>query len=304
MWDEGYLRSVAAGQHGLLHRNQLIESGATDHEIMHRLSVGRIEQLHPGVYYIDSVAATWKTEVLAGVMAAGPDALASHRTAAVLWGFDAVYGRMIEVTVPFNEDPEPTGVILHRTRRLNPGMILDGLPITPPERTLLDIAPILPERTLEKAARSAIRTGLTTEEKMDLGVGIYGGRGVAGTRKMRTVIRLVSGDNSGSVTEIDMKHLVMDAPIPRPVQQLRVRLSDGSIAYPDFAWPDRFRIVEADGFDTHGTPEQFQRDLWRQNQLMELGWEIRRFTAKDIRDNPSEVLAEIVRFVNKPFRAG
>jgi very-short-patch-repair endonuclease len=37
---------------------------------------------------------------------------------------------------------------------------------------------------------------------------------------------------------------------------------------------------------------------------MALGWEIRRFTAKDIRDNPSEVLAEIVRFVNKPFRAG
>lgn len=304
MWVEGRVRGVAGSQHGLIRRSELIDLGVTDREISWRSSKSRVEIVHPGVYYVDSIGATWKTNVLAAVMAAGPDALASHRCAAVLWGLDAIYGRMIEVTVPYLESPEPTGVIVHRTRRPNPGSVLDAIPITPPEKTLLDIAPIVPRRTLEKATRSAIHMSLTTDEKLDLTVRMYGGRGVAGTRALRYVIRVVAEDRSGSVAEIDLRHIVADAPVPNPVQQIRIRLPDGSNAYPDFAWPDRMRIVEVDGFDSHGTPEQLQNDLRRQNQLMELGWEIRRFTATEVRDDPARVLAEVIRFVNRPFREG
>jgi hypothetical protein len=262
-----------------------------------------MEQVHAGVYYLDSIPSTWKTDVLAATMAAGPDALASHRTAAVLWELDAVYGGIVEVTVPFNEEPDPEDVIVHRTRRVNPGSIADGIPLTSPEKTLLDLARILPERTLRKAARSAVRRNLTTPGRMDLAVGLHGGRGVTGTRVYRRVVAFVAEDQSGSVAEIDLKHIVMDAPVPRPIQQLKVGLEDGSNAYPDFAWPDRMRIVEVDGFGAHGTPEQLQHDLRRQNQLMDLGWDIRRFTATEIRDEPLRVRAEFIRFVNEPFRA-
>jgi hypothetical protein len=303
MWDEGAIRALARGQHGLIARGDLLASGVTDHEIVRRVGIGRLEQLYPGVYYMDSTPATWKTEVLAAVMAAGPDALASHRTAALLWECDAIYGRTIEVTVPFNEDPDPEGIIVHRTRRINPGMVHDSIPITSPPKALLDITPLVPDRVLEKAMRSTIRNGLTTIEKLDLAVGLHGGRGVGGTRRFRRVIRIVAADNSGSVSEIDLKHIVMDAPVPAPIQQLRVGLPDGANAYPDFVWPDRMRTVEVDGFDSHSTPEQLQHDLRRQNQLMELGWEIRRFTAKEIRDKPDEVRDQIVRFINRPFRA-
>ena len=304
MWREGFLRSLAERQHGLVTRPQLVEAGVTDNDLVRRVNRQRLDRIHPGVYYLDSTPATWRTEVLAAVMAAGPGALASHRTAAVLWEFDAIYGRMIEVTVPFNEEPRPLGVILHRTRRPNPGTIVDGIPVTAPEKSLIDIAPFVPERTLQKAARSAIRQGLTTAEKLDAATGVHGGRGVAGTRKYRRVVAFVADDQSGSVAEIDLKHIVMEAPLPRPVQQLQIRLPDGSNAYPDFSWPERMRIVEADGFDSHGTPEQLEHDLRRQNQLMDLGWAIRRFTARDIRERPLEVQDEIVRFINKPFCAG
>lgn len=304
MWLEGKIRAAAASQHGLVRRPQLIQMGVTDANIRWRLDTGRLRQIHPGVYYLDSVLPTWKTEVLAGVFAAGDGALASHRTAAVLWGLDAIYGRMIELTVPFNEEPEPEKVIVHRTRRVNAGSIVNGIAATSPEKTLLDIARFMPERTLLKAARSAVRKRLTTSEKMDMSIGIYGGRGVTGTRKYRRVVAFVADDQSASVSEIDLKHIVLVADIPPPIQQLRINLPDGSNAYPDFAWPDRKRIVEVDGFEAHGTPEQLQHDLWRQNQLMELGWEIRRFTATEIREDPERVRDEIVRFINKPFRAG
>lgn len=298
MWDEGRAREVAAAQHGLIRRADLTSLGVTDREIDLRISVRRIDVPHPGVYYLNSTPPPWKTAVLAAAMAAGPDALASHRCAAVLWGFDAVYGRTIEVTVPYLESPEPDGVILHRTRRPNPPAVLDSIPVTTPERTLFDLAPILPARVLEKAGRSAVHLGLTTVEQIDLVVAEFGGRGVSGTKRMRWLVGALANDQSGSVSEIDLKHIISDAPIPPPVQQLQIRLHDNSHAYPDFSWPNRSKIVEVDGFGAHGSPEQLQNDLRRQNALMELGWQLRRFTATEVRDHPSRVRSEIIRFVN------
>ena len=304
MWAEGLLRSIAEDQYGLVAREQLRLAGATDNDLLRRIEAGRLQRLHPGVYYLDSTPTTWRTRVLAGVLAAGSGAVASHRTAAVLRELDAIRGRVIEVTVPYDERPEPGGVLLHRTRRANPHSTLDGIPISPIDKNLLDLAPLLPEQTLVKVTRSAVRKGLTNIEMLDLSVGTYGGRGVAGTRKMRRVIRVVAEDQSGSVAEIDLMTMVLGAPVPLPVQQLEIVLPDGSCVYPDLAWPDRRRLIEADGFETHGTPEALRYDLWRQNQLMDLQWELRRFTATDIRDRPNEVRDEIIRFVNAPFREG
>lgn len=303
MWEERNLRQVAASQYGLLHRRQLLNRGVTNDEISWRIVNGRVEVLHAGVYYLDATPRTWKTEVLAAVMAAGHDALASHRCAGVLYELDAVYGRVIEVTVPFNEEPVPEGVIVHRTRRVNPGVVLDGIPTTPIEKNLLDLAPILGERNLYKATRSAINRNLTTPEKLDLAIGLYGGRGVAGTRLARRVFHTAVDDKSGSVAEIDLARIIMNAPVPKPIQQLRISLRGGTNAYPDFSWPDRMRIVEVDGFGAHSTPAQFEHDTQRQNQLLDLGWEIRRFTATRIREESAMVRSEIVRFVNEPFRA-
>lgn len=301
MWEESAIRSIAAMQHGLVSRDQLQLVGITDNDVSRRVQDARLERIYAGVYYVDSIQPTWRGRVLAAVMAAGPDAVASHRTAGVLWELDAVYGHVIEITVPVEEAPEPDGVILHRTRRSAESVMLHRIPVSPIERTLLDLAAIIPLRTLIKAVRSAVRKSLTTVEGLDVAVKTHGGRGVTGTRKMRTAVRYVDDDQSGSVAEIDLKEIVLGSHIPRPIQQLEITLPDRSHAYPDFSWPDRMRIVEADGFEAHGTPEALRVDLIRQNALMDLGWEIRRFSATEIREHPDEVRAEIIRFVNKPF---
>ena len=58
------------------------------------------------------------------------------------------------------------------------------------------------------------------------------------------------------------------------------------------------KIVEVDGLDAHWTQEQLQADLVRQNQLMQLGWQIRRFSARQVRRDPQGVLEQIIDFVN------
>jgi hypothetical protein len=295
----GEIRDIARHNHGLIDRGTILAVGATDHFIKSRLLTRHWEEVHPGVYYLNVTPRTWVSEVVAAVLGAGPDAVASHRTAARIWDLDGVYGTTIEVTVPYDDRPVPDGVLVHRTRRSLPSTLVDGVPVTSPERTLLDLAAILPNRILERAMASAIRRSLTSIEKLRQAVKAQGGRGVKGTRRMRRVTELVEGDQSGSVSEVELKDLLRDAPVPMPVPQLHIRLPNGDNAYPDFAWPERMKIVEVDGFSAHSTPDQLEHDLRRQNQLMQLGWEIRRFSARDVRRNPHEVVGAIVDFLGE-----
>lgn len=300
VWEEDVAR-FARERHGLVDRDEVVRLGGSPHLVRHRLRTGRWTEVHPGVYYLNVTRATWRTDTLAAQMAAGPEAVLSHRTAAQLHGLEGVYGRPIDITVPYEESPEPEGVIMHRTRRPLDVVVVDSIRVTTVERTILDLAGMFGDVVLERVVASAVRKELTTVEALDAHIGLRGGRGVGGTRRLRRVLRVVAGDKSGSFAEVDLGQLIRTAPVPAPIQQLKISLPDGDNAYPDFSWPDRMRIVEVDGFEAHSTPEQLEHDLHRQNQLLELGWEIRRFPARKVRRQPQEVVEEITRFVMAPF---
>ena len=297
---EKKLRSRAGVSHGLLSRDAVLRNGGTDHLIQKELTARRWVEMHPGVYYLNVTPVTWRTELLAATMAAGPDAVVSHRTAGALMGLDGISTRMIELTVPYSERPVPAGVIVHRTRRSLPATTMDAIPTSVPERTLLDLASVLPASVLEKSVASAVRLRLLTLDDVDEAIRLYGGRGVSGTRKLRRVLRAVDGDLAGSPSEIDVKQLIRSAPIAQPILQLRIVRPDGVEAYPDFAWPDQMKLVEVDGLGAHWTQDQLQADLVRQNQLMQLGWQIRRFSARQVRRDPRGVLEQIVSFIEGP----
>lgn len=297
-WDEREVRTVAAGQHALIDRATLLHYGATDSIIARRLRAGTLDHVYPGVYDYNVTRREWVAAVHAAVLAAGPQALASHRTAGVLWGLDGVSGRMLELTVPFSKEPVPESVLVHRTRRRLPREVVDSVPITNVERTLLDLAAILPPIVLEKAVTSAIYQRLTTVDMAMLRLSQEGGRGVKGTRKLRKTLALLDDGITGSPSEVDLMSIMRTAPIPFPECQFEITFHEGDHAYPDFAWPDRRKCVEVDGFGAHGSPEALERDLIRQNRLFEMGWELRRFSARTVRRDPVGVLAEIIRFIN------
>jgi hypothetical protein len=297
-WDEREVRGVAAGQHALIDRATLLHFGATDSIIAQRLRAGTLGHVYPGVYDYNVTRREWVGAVQAAVLAAGPQALASHRTAGVLWGLDGVSGRMLELTVPFTKEPVPEGVLVHRTRRRLPRETVDSVPITNVERTLLDLAALLPPIVLEKAMTSAIYQHLTTIDMVVVRLSQEGGRGVKGTRKLRKTLALLDGGITGSPSEVDLMSIMRTAPIPFPECQFEIAFPEGDHAYPDFAWPDRRKCVEVDGFSAHGSPEALERDLSRQNRLLEMGWELRRFSARTVRRDPDGVLAEIIRFIN------
>ncbi|MCI0677510.1 MAG: DUF559 domain-containing protein [Actinobacteria bacterium] len=295
-WDQE-IRELARAHHGHVDRASALSLGATEETIRWQILMSRWRSVHPGVYDLNVTPPSWEGRLYAAVLAAGADALASHRSALRLWGVELTQTQMVELTVPYDDRPVPEGAIVHRTRRRVEAAEVAGIPVTSVERTLLDVAALLPVTALERTCAAAIRQGITDGDRVARHIGTYGGRGVRGTRKLRSVLAMVADEALGSSAEIRFAQLLRRAAIPQPVPQLQIALGDGRHVYPDFAWPDLRKIVEIDGHDAHSTPERLHDDLVRQNLLLDLGWEMRRFSARRVRRNPEEVLAEVRRFL-------
>jgi len=235
---------------------------------------------------------------MAAILAAGFGAHASHRAAMLLWGLDGISSAPVEVTVPYTHSPAPEGTILHRTRRPIDGTYLASVPVTSIERTLLDCASTLGALTMTKAVESALRKSLTTEESLYRLLKEAGGRGVGGTRLLRRLLDdRASETATGSGAETEALFHLRSSDLPEPRLQHRFVALDGTPIVPDFYWPTFERAVEIDGIDAHDSADKLDHDLRRQNKLMDLGVELRRFSARMIRREPDRFLADVRRFL-------
>lgn len=291
------LNDVAAGQHYLVSRAQVLECGLDRKHAERQIASGRWLRIHDGVYQIDTRPLDWQAQLMAAVLAAGPGALVSHRAAIVLWELDGIGSAPVELTVPFNNHPIPEGVIAHRTRRGRVSAVRHGIPVCIPERALLDGAGCLPRIAIAKALDSAIRKGLATLESTWLTLAREGGRGVKGTRALRWVLQERLHDTStDSGSEFELLYYMQQEMLPMP--ELKYELYSGERRMvPDFYWPTLLKAVEVDGLDAHSSADKLDDDLVRQNLLMELGIELRRFSARRIRREPLAVVAEIRQFL-------
>jgi transcriptional regulator with AbiEi antitoxin domain of type IV toxin-antitoxin system len=105
---------------------------------------------------------------MAGCLAAGTDAVASHRSAATLLGMPGA-PRWVEVTVPRPRQVKVGGVIAHRTQLLAPEDVgrLKGIPTTTPARTIADLARVYPATKLGPMLDYAFARRLVTRTDLD-----------------------------------------------------------------------------------------------------------------------------------------
>lgn len=296
---DGRLRGIAAGQDYLLSRADVVEAGGSDDIIKARLASGEWSRLHAGVYRVSPEDPSWRVRLHAAVMAGGPESLASHRAALILWGLDGLSRAPIEITAPYSNRPIPSGVVVHRTRRPRTAAEVSGVPTTTAERTLLDCASMLSRLLLMKALESALRMGLTTVDQLVEELRTSGGRGVRGTRSLRWALgQRISDTSTDSGSETELLFHMRDGGLPEPRLQHELWSRTGRKMRPDFYWPGLKKAVEVDGLDAHDSAEKLQSDLRRQNEMLELGIDLRRFTAREVRRNSDEVVAEIRRFLD------
>lgn len=292
------LARLASTQHGLVERAAVLAAGVTASTLQRWLKAGRLQVAHPGVYRLAGAPVTWAQQVLAAVLASGVRAAASHRSAARLWGLlDG--DEVVEISVPRRQVRHLRGVVVHRSLDLAsaPAVARSRIPTTDPMRTLIDLGAVVGAAQVEQAFNRALETRLLTAPAVQRRLDLLGRRGRVGAGVLRSVLddRALGAEQSDSELECRMASVLRRGGLPPAVFQYEVRHDGCFVARIDFAYPDLRLAIEVDGFEKHSTPAAFQSDLDRQNRLVELGWNVLRFTWNDVVRRPAVVAGRLER---------
>ncbi|MGH9010719.1 MAG: type IV toxin-antitoxin system AbiEi family antitoxin domain-containing protein [Acidimicrobiia bacterium] len=289
-----------AGRHrSLITRRQLLALGASVRQIETWLAAGLLFRVHHGVYAIAGARQDFDFRVLAGLLAAGPQAVISHRTAAALFGLRRVTCSSIEVTVPGRRAPKGGGLAAHRSDLLLPEdrMTIGIVPVTSPARTLLDLAPVLDTSRLGGALDDVLVRHLASLTAIERLLERFSGGRRPG---VRTLVELVEERRRGkrpseTGLEDELLEVFRTYGLPEPVRQFVLPLPGGGTARFDAAYPDLLLGFEADGDKWHKGLLDRMRDEARDEQCGLIGWTVRRYGTDDIRDRPAGIADEVLR---------
>jgi predicted transcriptional regulator of viral defense system len=182
---ERRVAEVAGRQHAVITTRQLAGLGLGRHWISHRIRTGWLRRRHRGVYLVGPVEPPL-ARAMAAVLAVGDGALLSHYPAAVLWGMCPAPAGELHVTLAARNALGPAGVTVHRVNHLHltDSARHQGIPVTSPARTLLDLAAAEAPRVLGRATNEARVLSLVTDHSLDEQLARYPThRGVAAMRR-------------------------------------------------------------------------------------------------------------------------
>jgi very-short-patch-repair endonuclease len=229
---------------------------------------------------------------MAALLACGRRAVLSHWTAAAISGMiRPTADGPVDVTGPRGLRGPRAGVRLHRSGRLHPDEVelRDGLRLTTPTRTLIDLASCLGPRDVEHVLARAERRQLVTPDALEADLARHARR--SGVRLLRTLLE-ASGGPALTRSEAEMRFLdlVRKSGMPRPRSNSIV----GGLEV-DFVWPSRRLVVEIDGFAHHRGRWAFERDRSRDCALTAAGFRVMRFTWRRLTLRSETVLAELAQ---------
>lgn len=280
---------LAEDQRALLTVAQMDEAGVVASTRHSWVARGRMERCHANVYAICGVGWTWQRRAMAAVLGAGPGAALSHRSSAYVWE-QLEEEPPVEVSILRGRVVSLDGVIVHRTRDEFAVHHRDGLPVTSPMRTVLDLGAVVPDWMVDRALDAGLVKKLYTIAGVEWQLVELARKGRRGCGALRRVLdaRALGRDRPDGMLEPRFARLRVRAGLPEPVYQHRI----GGYRV-DFAYPALKIAIEIDDYWSHGTHEAFERDRERRNALTLQGWTILHFTWKDIVTRP-EYVARVV----------
>lgn len=142
---------MAGRQHGVIARWQLLELGFSRDQIKRRLARSGLHRVHAGVYAWGHSSITVEGRWMAAVLAFGPHAVLSHRSAGQLWGLVPRSRIRPEVTRPRHAAGRPLLVVHQAILPADEVVLERGIPVTSVPRTMLDLAATRDEREVERA---------------------------------------------------------------------------------------------------------------------------------------------------------
>lgn len=283
---------VASRQHGVVTRSQLIDAGVSQHRIAYRIECGMLTRVYRGVFAAGPVRGPLARE-FAAVLAAGAESFVSHRAAGAV--LELLPPRRAEAPVAISTRRDvrigSPGIRIVRVSRLETDevMVRNGLPLTTPARTILDLAGVCSSRHLEQALATALRNRLVERTEVEALLDRYPRR--AGRGRLRALLTADGGPAfTRSEAERRLLDLIRTAGLPRPSTNVIVEGFEV-----DLLWPEQRLIVEVDGREYHGGDHAFEGDRTRDGVLMAAGFRTMRVTWRQIANEPQALMARVAQ---------
>lgn len=287
---------LAASQHGVVAAWQLRELGIGREAVRAWTAEGHLHRVHHGSYAVGHPSLTPRARMMAALLACGPEAVLSHRSAAVVWDFQAAATRVVDVSVP-RRRRGIDGIATHRPRCLPPvdRTVEDGFRATTPTRTVFDLAGSLSRPRLQAIWEAAERRGLLDVVRLEQLCDDIG-KGRRGTALVRSLAaEASSSEPTRSELERRFAKLCRDHGLPPPRQN--VSLHGFEV---DVHWPEHGLVVELDGFEFHRTRAAFDRDRRRDAILTAAGLRVLRLGWREVAEEPGVAVAALSPSLPRP----
>ena len=283
------IAALADRQHGVVTSRQLTAFGLSRQAVAKRVRAGRLHRIHRGVFAVGRRHLDRDGRFHAAALACGPRAVLSHRSAAAILGILKRPGAEVEVTVPgaAGRRRRSSITVYRRALPLADTGHVDGVPVTSPARTLVDLAEVLARRGVERAIDEAAFLKLDLSEL----------RPRDGRRGAPTLAMVLEEHEPGSTrTRSDLEEAMLalcrQGGLPRP--RVNAVVEGHEV---DFSWRDAGLIVETDGRAGHTTPGAFERDRLRDADLIVAGWRVVRVTDRRLTSEPLAVARQLRRLL-------
>lgn len=293
---EQQLGRRARGQQGLFTAADAEAYGLSPRTLRRRLAQGLLVERQPGVFAAGTAPYDLPGAECAALLSVGPTAMLSHLSAGWRWRLRRDRPERPWLTLPFVRAlPELWDVEVVRSRHVE-GIrrIRDGVALTAPPRTVVDLGRVLDRDGVESALAIGLQKGLASMPQVE--ATLVTAYRTAGTGLVREVVRQFRPEWE-SLLSARFGRLTAEGGLGL-VPGFEIRDGGRVVALLDFAVPDLRLAVEVDGWAYHGSKEQQQADRQRDRMLLvRYGWTTVRYTTQDVLERPEQVLAELAQLL-------
>src|SRR5580658_4818214 len=293
-FDRERLRQVLQAQHQVVTRRQALLCGMPHSTVDRYIAPGGPwQRLLPGVYLAVTGTVTQDQRDMAALLYAGGPSLITGTAAVRRHRLSPPGPDVVDVLIPWNRHRQSTAFVrMHRTRRMpERGYVTGKIWFAKAPRAVADAARSLTRfDDVRQVVCAAVQQRACTVAELaeELRAGP-----AAGATLLREALAEI-GDGVRSVAEGDLRVLILDSDLPKPM--FNARLFDASgvfIAAVDDWWPEAGVGSEVDSRAYHLSAEDQDRTTDRHDRLIAHGILLLHFSPKRIKTDPDGIISEI-----------
>jgi hypothetical protein len=282
------ITALANRQRGYVKRVQLLALGLGAEAIRYRIKTGRLIQVYTGVYAVGHIPRLPHDRAYGALLACGSKAVLSHGSAATLYGIYRRWDVPFEVTAPTAR--RRRGIRIHRAKLTRADTAMEqGLRVTSPARTFLDMAPRLTDKQLKRAFNILrLDHGLTTQQLEDVLDRFPRHPGAA---RVGAVAKIRRGPTRSRI-EAKFYDFCVRYGLPEPI--LNHKINGIEV---DAFFPEHRLIVEIDGYPVHSGPVSFEDDRDRDASMLALDLPTIRVTEERMDNAPDREADRLIKIL-------